>query len=303
MKLKHPTRYTTLILIIAIITSSTFLTSLSKADWNITISDAVEYSLDDSTWSVNFDGNLITASGGYFNGLMINDPGTFSVEVLDIDEVWGVEFQVENATDYVYEYMTMDRFYFEFLKFLYYAIDESSRLAEIGFNESRIQKGPALLPWFFIEPTQETWNFLSNMSDINYHNNLPIVKDIQGNLRAEFEKVNTEASFDIVIQGSLENATENINLDFDHSLKFVWNATTGVLLGYRISSYFTGSNKGHSMSEEINVVCRQVNYDLDRFKFLSGFIPGFSFVITLVCLGLLGSCFLIINRKRKKKNK
>ncbi len=298
-KMKYQKRFNAYFLIVIVTITSISIISKSNDAWNIIISDAISYNLDISEWEISYDGNTISGSGGYLKGLLINEPSIFSVEVIEIDEEWGVVYQVDNATDSVNEYMTMDRFYFEFLRFLYYCIDESRRLVDLGLNESRIQKGPTLIPWFFIDPTEETWEFLTNMSDINYHNSLPIVKNIQGNLRAGFERENSEASFDITIQGIVNNETENINLEFDHTLKFVWNSTTGILLGYRISSYFTGNLEGHTLSEQINVVCMQVNYDLARFRFLSGFIPGFTFIIAIVSLSIFGIIILIIKKKGK----
>ncbi|NHJ39263.1 MAG: hypothetical protein FK731_04460 [Asgard group archaeon] len=297
--MKYQKRINAYFLIVLVTLTSISIISKNNDAWNIIISDAISYNLDISEWEISYDGNTISGSGGYFKGLLINEPSIFSVEVIEIDEEWGVVYQVDNATDSVNEYMTMDRFYFEFLRFLYYCIDESRRLVDLGLNESRIQKGPELIPWFFIDPIEETWEFLTNMSDINYHNSLPIVKNIQGNLRAGFERENSEASFDITIQGIVNNETENINLEFDHTLKFVWNSTTGILLGYRISSYFTGNLEGHTLSEQINVVCMQVNYDLARFRFLSGFIPGFTFIIAIVSLSIFG-IIILINKKKGK---
>jgi hypothetical protein len=289
-----------LFILTSIISSSAF-SNFSKADWTVPDSE-IEYILEESSWTVEFNELSITANGGYINGLKVKELGVFTVDVVNIDEQWGVDYNVDNSTHDVNDYITNDRFFFEFLKFLYYPLDESNLLAEVGLDESQVNSGFNILPWFFIETSDETWKYLENMSDIEYHNLLPIVKDIAGSLRADFVRVESEAIFDIMIQGTVENSSLNINYDFDHLLKFVWSETTGELLGYRISSNFSGTYSGFSISEQITVTCRQVDYNLEQFKFFAGFIPGYTFVITIISLITIAFSFIVVRRLRRKRH-
>ncbi|NHJ46778.1 MAG: hypothetical protein FK733_03220 [Asgard group archaeon] len=290
------------VIILALIFNSTIISHKSTADWTMPNSD-VDYILEESEWTVEYNDVTVSTNSGYYNGLMVKELGVFTVDVIDIDEQWGVDYNVDNSTHDVNDYITSDKFFFEFLKFLYYPLDESKHLVETGLNETRVSMGFNILPWFFIETSEETWNYLANMSDINYHNLLPIVKNIEGSLRGDFVKAESEATFDIMIQGTVENSTLNINYNFDHTLKFVWNALTGVLLGYRISSYFSGTYSGFTISEQINVVCKQVGYALEGFRFIAGFLPGYSFTISLIGLTIIAISFIVIKQLRRKREK
>jgi len=246
------------------------------------------------------DGYSQDGYGATYKTLNFNDKSSFTLQVLAVDETWGVEFRLNNSTNTAIGVITEDRFRFEILNTIYYSIFESQRLVDEGFNENAIKQGPRLFDWFFIQPETRTWGYLSNISSLDYHNNLPHTDDVSGTFMAEFTHNNAEATLDLLLDGSIENKTLNTNIQFEHTMKFVWNGTTGILLGYRFSALFQGTYQGHVMSEQITIILRLKGYVLPKFKFFTGFIPGFSFTIGALTLLAITSCLIIWKKRRKK---
>ncbi len=275
----------------------------TKADYSDISDQTFNYVLDSSAWSVQVNDLIEGGTGGTFGNLNLPQRGQFSVEVLDVDANWGVDFRVSNATDNVLGHITNDEFLMEFAKFLYYPEEECSRITTEGFNSKDIVNGPEILDWFFIETEADVWDFMDNLTTVEYHNVLPGVYAYEAYLQAHFEHQNKQVMFDVYMRGSFENQTLDVNIQFDHSIKFVWNDTTGILLGYRISTNFNGLFASYSIAEEINVVIHLSGYDLPSFKFISAFIPGFEIGIAVFTIGLIIVFNVIIRCIRKKRRK
>lgn len=281
--------------------SSSFIIGTAQGVWRVAPGLETEYILERSRWTVEVDEESGTGEGGVFQSLIVSEGAFFSVEVLSVDESWGVDFQVSNSSKNSNSYIDYSSFLFAFVKFLYYPVEESERLINKGFDLQQISYGPAIINWFFIEPKEELWDFFDELCTIDYHNSLPNAQEFDLILEATFEIVNENAVFDYFIRGFYENSTFSTQIQINHNLKFVWSASSGILQGYRITSNFEGSYFGENIKEELEVVCREENYNLPSFKFggLTALFSGLgaeTLIISILLLALISA--LISSKKR-----
>ncbi|MCE7744594.1 MAG: hypothetical protein GPJ52_05610 [Candidatus Heimdallarchaeota archaeon] len=283
-----------------IICSSSFAVK-TQAAWGSISGSSTEYLLESSVWIVKINNLEASGEGAFFNEINVDMNTRYEVDVLDVDNVWGVDFKVTNYTSTNSNgLITTDMFFSQFSKFLYYPVEECNRLVNSGFNKDEINRGPPLIQWFFVEPKQDVWDFLDNLTTLEYHNSLPNSLLYGATLEAEREIVDNQVIFDMYMRGTYENETGNTSIQFDHMIKFVWDEITGILLGYRIATYMFGQYQGYSITEDLQIINRQTGFELPRFKFVSGFIPGFGFLIAVIGLGTILVTSIIYSRKIKK---
>ena len=283
-----------------IVYSSSFIVK-TQATWGDISGESTEYLLESSVWIVKINNLEASGEGASFNEINVDLNTRYDVDVLDVDNVWGVDFKIKNYTNANSNgLITNDMFLSQFSKFLYYPVEECNRLVNSGFNKDEINRGPPLKQWFFVEPEQEVWDFLDNLTTLEYHNALPNSLLFDATLEAELETVDNQVIFDMYIRGTYENESSNTSLQFDHMIKFVWDKISGILLGYRIATYMFGQFQGYSITEDLQIINRQTGFELPRFKFVSGFIPGFGFLIAVIGLGTILVASIIYGRKKKK---
>ncbi|MHA1124253.1 MAG: choice-of-anchor S family protein [Candidatus Heimdallarchaeota archaeon] len=277
-------------------------TSPISGEWLVSPSDDVSYVIDDSTWDVHLDGVDATGTGGYFEGITVNKGTTFDVEVLSIDELFGVDYRFDNSTNTVTSTINNDNFLLEFINFIYYPYHECDRLTHFELDLDQVVYGPKILGWFFLEINTELWDFLTELTTNAYHEALPFYDQFDALLQAEFEFQGNLAIFDIYMNGNFENATEGTNVEFGHAIKFVWDNTTGILQGYRVSSITTGTYQNHQVEISVDVVIREVNYDLPDFKFYPGLFPGFDYLTVIVVLSTMFLSRFVYKKVKQKKS-
>lgn len=283
-----------------IVCSSSFIVK-TQAAWGDISGESTEYLLESSVWIVKINNLEASGDGASFNGINVDMNTRYDVDVLDVDNVWGVDFKVTNYTSANSNgLITSDMFLSQFSKFLYYPVEECNRLVNSGFNKDEINRGPPLKQWFFVEPEQEVWDFLDNLTTLEYHNALPNSLLFDATLEAELETSENQVIFDMYMRGTYENESSNTSLQFDHMIKFVWDKISGILLGYRIATYMFGQFQGYSITEDLQIINRQTGFELPRFKFVSAFIPGFGFLIAVIGLGMILVASTIYSRKNKK---
>jgi len=286
--------------LIFILCSSSFISRTQNA-WGSISGSSTEYLLESSIWIVNINDFEKSGEGAFFNEININRNTRYDVDVLDVDNTWGVDYKITNNTDFHSDGMiTSDMFLYQFSKFIYYPLEECKRLTSTSFDEDQINRGPPLILWFFIEPEQETWDFLTNLTNLDYHNSLPNKDLFDATLQAELEIANNLVIFDMYMRGSYKNESENTLFQFDHMIKFVWNDINGILQGHRVASYINGRYKGYSIVEELQIVNRKSGFDLPRFKYVSGFLPGFEYLIAILGIMTIFVSTIIIRKKRNQ---
>ncbi len=289
-------------LLLIILASGIFLINSqnSIANYIVSPSETYTYVLERSDLYVEFEDLSEVGTDGLYNDISLPSRSTFTVEILNVDEEWGVDFEVSNSTETTSDYLTNDQFIYELSNFIYYPVLEGKRIAE-EYDADKIKIGPEITSWFFIQPTEANWNFLNNFTKEEYYSDIPINQYIDGYFQASLERLEGEVLFDYNIKGTYTNESDKANIQFDHLFKFVWNETTGVLLGYRISSYLTGKYYDFDVYEEIYVVCHLSGYDLPNYKYIPGFISGYSYFIALSGILALTVFVLIVRTKRKKR--
>ncbi|MBN1330400.1 MAG: hypothetical protein JXA54_13080 [Candidatus Heimdallarchaeota archaeon] len=288
------------ILLLVITLSGIFLINSQNliATYTIVPGETSTYILERSDWYIKFEDLSESGSDGRFNDLSISSKSVFTVEVLGVDEEWGVDFEISNSTDTTTDYLTNDQFIFEFSNFIYYPIFEGKRIVE-EFDADIIKIGPEIFPWFFIQPIETNWNFLNNFTTQDYYSTNPLDQYVDGYFQASLERLGGKVLFDYNIKGSYTNESDKAKIQFDHLFKFIWNETSGVLLGYRISSYLTGKYFDLDFYEEIYVICRLSGYEIPNYKFIPGFIPGYSYFIAISSIFAI-AIFTIVFKKRRK---
>jgi len=293
--------FTVIPLVLTFIICSSSFAAKTQAAWGSISGTSTEYLLESSVWIVKISNLEASGDGTFFNEINIDMNTRYDVDVLDVDNVWGVDFKVTNYTSTNSNgLITTDMFFSQFSKFLYYPVGECNRLVNSGFNKDEINRGPPLIQWFFVEPEQNVWDFLDNLTTIEYHNALPNSLLYDATLEAELEFVDNQAIFDMYMRGTYENESSNTSIQFDHMIKFVWDKITGILLGYRIATYMYGQFQGYSITEDLQIINRQSGFELPRFKFVSGFIPGFEFLIAIVGIGTIFISTIIYSKRKKK---
>ena len=278
-----------------IVCSSSFIVK-TQAAWGDISGESTEYLLESSVWIVKINNLEASGDGASFNGINVDMNTRYDVDVLDVDNVWGVDFKVKNHTNANSNgLITTDMFFSQFSKFLYYPVEECNRLVNSAFNKDEINRGPPLVQWFFVEPEQDV---LDNLTTLEYHNALPNSLLYDATLEAELETVDNQVIFDMYMRGTYVNESSNTSIQFDHMIKFVWDKISGILLGYRIATYMFGQFQGFSITEDLQIINRQSGFDLPKFKFVSGFIPGFEFLIVIIGLGMIFVSRIFYSKKK-----
>jgi len=287
------------LLLLTFILISTLTGQFKKTSTALEIDDSENYILDSGYWHIKVDDVEKYADGVILNGIRVTEGNSFSVTVEDIDEAWGIEFEFNNSTHSIIDYINNDEFLFEFSKNFYYPEEECKRIDAEGFDLEKTLSGPKMYHWFFLNPTDELWQQLDNFTTLEYHNSLPRENTYDSFLRADLELTVAEATFDLYMYGTFKNEEENIAIQFDHIMKFVWQKSTGILLGFRTASYFTGNYKNFTITEDMEMICRKSGYDLSAYRYISGFLPGFEVIICLVGFVVLLTIPKIIAKRKK----
>jgi hypothetical protein len=279
--------------------------NLVTSDYQVTPSDDVSYFIEESALGIIFDETEVSGTGGRFEGLRVNKGTTFDVEVLSINEEFGVSFEVDNSTDTVTSTINNDEFLLEFINFLYYPYHECDRLLNFEYDFDMVAFGPEILDWFFLDVNSNLWDFITELTTDAYHEALPFYDQFNVLIQSAFEFQGNLAFFDFYMNGEFENETEGTSVRFGHALKFIWDNTTGILQGYRVSTETIGSYQNHQVGITLEVVIRESSYDLPDFKFYPGLFPGFNYltafaVLLVIFLGQL--FFKKAKRKRRIRN-
>ncbi|HUU76991.1 MAG TPA: choice-of-anchor S family protein [candidate division Zixibacteria bacterium] len=291
-----------LFVIVLIVNISLFAKILdTKGQWKISTGTSVEYTIEEANWTVQYGDLSESGEGSQFDNVKINPSGTFEVEVINVDDQWGVEFVVDNSTEVSTGVITTDTFVFEFVKYLYYPAEECARITTEGFNSVSIKHGPYMPAWFFIEPNQELWDYFDEISAIEFHKTKENNFDFEAYFESFFELRDNQAIFDLHMYGDFINDTLETNMQFDHNIKFVWQESSGILLGYRVNSYLSGEYENQTITENLLMTCKQTEYSLPDFKFYAytGFIPGYGFGITIISLIFLLTFGFLIKKQKK----
>lgn len=297
-------RHLKLFFIIILLANASLLAKIldTKSQWKISTGTSVEYTLEEANWTVQYGELSESGEGSQFDSVKINPLGTFEVKAIDVDDQWGVEFLVDNSTEVSTGVTTTDAFVFEFVKFIYYPAEECERISNEGFNSVRIKHGPNMPAWFFIEPNQEIWDYLTEISDIEFHKTRENNYDFEAYFESFFELRDNQAIFDLHMYGDFINDTLETDMQFDHNIKFVWQESSGILLGYRIISDLSGDYENQTITENLLITCKQTEYSLPDFKFYAytGFIPGYGFGITVISLIFLLAFGILVKKHRKR---
>jgi hypothetical protein len=262
-------------------------------NWEVVVGTTTNFILDTATWSITFQDESAEGEIGRYNSMLIEKNSEFSVKVLTIDKNWGINYQIQNASGVkTTRSISTPNFRQEFTNFLFYHEYEFPRLIQEGFNETNISLGPPLPNWFFIEPTQDTWDFLEERTNSDFYEEKDIQNAYDSYLESIFERTDSKAVFDCFINGYYQIEEEDTDLDISHNLKFVWDEFSGILAGLRIASSFSGTFQGYSIKEEMNIVFHKKFYNLPDFKFgnvtsifpISGLIIGFISILFIVSI-------------------
>ncbi|MEA2071076.1 MAG: choice-of-anchor S family protein [Asgard group archaeon] len=272
-------------------------------EWTINPAEEISYVVEEAEWSIAFNNEDGSGKGGKIRNLTFKEGSTFSIEVTNVSEIWGIDYKIKNSTSTTNYFYDSTMFITGFSKLLYYPQEECKRIIEQYSIKPDIIYGPPLLPWFFIEDNSEVFNFLNEVTKSNYHSSIDRNETYEATMESDFENLEDIVKIDFYMNGYFSNESFNTDINFDHNLKFVWNKTSGILLGYRVQSQFEGTYRDNTISESLSLIIRKSGYILPEFKFgvLTGFLPGFTFSIVLSSI-LISTMTHFLRKKKKKGN-
>ena len=291
--------------IISILLLSLFVSAntsiYTRGVWEINDSTTVTYEIETAYWEIGIGDRSIGSDGANFGNVKVDPTNTFDVEVDSIDENFGVEFTVDNSTASASGLISTDLFLYELAEFLYYPQQEVLKLSMQGFNAQEFEHGPQMISWFFVEPEESLWAYLAELTNLDYHQTKENNYEYKAYFEGDFEIRDDQALFDAYMYGSFANETLAVDMDFNHNIKFVWDSLTGVLLGYRISTIFSGTVDGLNIGESVEIICSKAGYTLPGFKFYnySGIISGYEITIAVIGISAIVITSFIVNKKKK----
>ena len=290
---------TTLILFALLIPMKT--TIYTQSTWYVDDDTTVSYTIEKAEMTAQMGDLKVESEGVVFEDVMVKPSNSFDVEVISVDDVFGIEYEVDNSTASTNGEIASDLFAFQFTQFIYYPEEEALRLSMQGFNSQEYIHGPNMINWFFVEPEESLWNLFEELTDIEFHKSRENNHDYEAYFEGFFEIRDEQAIFDLYMYGSFTNETTEIDMNFNHNIKFVWSSISGILLGYRISTSLSGTIQELYTSESISIVCSENSYTLPGFKFYnySGFISGFEITVAIISLTIV--TFIGVNIKKRIK--
>ena len=273
----------------------------TQSTWYVDDDTTVSYTIEKAEMTARMGDLQVESEGVVFENVKVKPSNSFDVEVISIDNEYGIEYEVDNSTTSASGEIATDLFLFQFTQFAYYPEQETLRLSIQGFNSQEYIHGPNMINWFFVEPEESLWDYFEEIADIEYHKSRENNHDYEAYFEGFFEIRDEQAIVDLYMYGSFTNETTEIDMNFNHNIKFVWSSVTGILLGYRISTTLSGTVKELIVSESISIVCSKNDYSLPGYKFYnySGFISGFEIAVAIISLTIV--TFIGFNIKKRKK--
>jgi len=148
--------------------------------------------------------------------------------------------------------------------------------------------------WMFFLPSDTDWDdFIEDWNVSEDLFNDTSSGELKVTAGSVLENSDRDIRFWLSMVGTYINDTEEIDLTADHRVMFAYDTSSGVLLGYRISTDVTGTFEGTSTTFKLNLEVIRDQYSLPGFPGLS--TSGFELFLILTSLFLL---LPIYRRKR-----
>jgi len=271
-------------------------TTMVKADFNVTVGDDNDYTVDTSNWAVSVGSNSGGGTGFALEGTGYDEGETINIEVT-AETTSTVNYDLTVDTD-TYSYISSgfgNIFFFAFSTFLPLLMP-----AMVGgtWDQTAVDMGPSLWGDFFIDSifTEVCYEFANNQTLLDeMEDDMTDVKFKK--LEGEFVNSTDIAIFDWALDMEIVNSTTNTDYGGKFRWKIAFDQTTGWVKGWRIYLNYDGTFEGTVLDIEWNQLVQQSGYTLGDFAIGTGLFPGFEWFLVIPALSLLA--LPVIKKKRK----
>jgi hypothetical protein len=255
-----------------ILIALTFSVPFLSAQGSLTVGDEFEFEVKKAYGNFNYSNNTQSVSGqtDQFrigdNALDVGDE--FTVEVDSISS--GVQYSIYDVSDSLLVFASVSAFAFALSIFAYSIYP----LALMGMASEDVQDldtslGVSLSDVLYIAPPTITWsNIYTQYNDPSQWTGILGVFDSdEGNITVETQATYYDngdtIAFEIDISGTYIVAAESTSLGIIHSLRFDYNTTNYVLLGYDMFTLISGDYKGANSNLAMTIQVTETSYTRD----------------------------------------
>ena len=255
-----------------ILIALTFSVPFLSVKGSLSVGDEFEYEVQKAYGNFNYTNNTATVSGttDQFrigdNALDVGDD--FTVEVDSIST--GVGFSIYDSTESLLLTVSTSSFAFA-LNLLYYSVYPFVMLgiSSASVTDLDVGYGVSLSDLFYIAPPGITWtDIYDSYNDPSQWTALfSAFETDEGNVTTETKATwydgGDTIAFEIDVSGTYSIAAETTHLGIIHSLRFDYNTSNYVLLGYDMFTLISGDYQGENTNFAMTVQVTEASYTRD----------------------------------------
>jgi hypothetical protein len=289
------------ILLLILLTSVIVTPTFAKSDYQVTTGQTFKYDIHNAFIEVTRGTNYASGNGYMIDYQPFAAGTTITVEVTSVDPPNGVNFVIKGGGESETGVSTVLGDLVGISIFMSYPMWLFDGFGNMAWNllYSAIIKGTGLIiiPFWDVDYLYGFEN-MANPASISQLTTDPIFQGVT--IQSNYEEKDGNMILDWYLIGSI-TATTPYSLDFEvlHQWKLVYDLTTGVLQGMRITCSAAGTHTGTELELSMDYHIELNGYKLEDYVFGPGTpVPGFGWAITLIILGVLA--VPVIMRKSRK---
>jgi hypothetical protein len=285
------------ILIVSFILSPT----LTRSDYQVIVGSSYTYNVNNAYIEATKGTNSASGNGYQLDYQPFNEGTSVVVEVTAVNPAVSVNWDISTGgeTESGSSSIIGDLIGISF--FIIYPIIVFDSFGNMPWSTllSSVEIGTGLIILPFWDITAFTiFENMANETQIASLTTEPDFQDLQ--FQGNYQEVGGNMILDWYLLGSIDvTATYSIVFDVEHQWKIVYDLSTGVLRGMRMTSTATGTHTGVELDIYMDYHIELQGFNLDDYEFGPGTpVPGFGWVVTGIALGVLAIPIII----RKLRN-
>lgn len=236
--------------------------------YNVAEGLEVSYEIIRSEVSANIEGTKIKGNGFVLEGHVFECKEIVTTEVVSVSD-FSVSWKIKKSDYSETYYITSLGYYNKYIDFLSASLNAAMDLTN-EWEETQYRFGYGLPLFPFIDPSEDTWNYLSNIGTY--------MSNTIGNLTTT--GINIDYSFDFweesatvylegfsggIINGVL--FSEDFDVTYESLILTSYEKSTGILNGMRIAGFCQGTINSIEVDLIINYYCQRLGYSLPPFQY------------------------------------
>lgn len=247
----------------------TFSVPFLSVKGSLTVGDEFEYEVQKAYGNFNYTNTTATVSGQtdkFRVGDTALDVGDdFTVQVDSIST--GVSYSIYDSTESLLTSVSVSGFAFA-LNIFYYSVYPFVMLgmSSASVTDLDVSLGVSLGDVFYIAPPTINWNDIyDSYNDVAQWSSLfSAFESDEGNIttetKATFYDGGDTIAFEIDVSGTYTIAAESTHLGIIHSLRYDYNVSNYVLLGYDMFTLISGDYQGENTNFGMTVQVTEASY-------------------------------------------